>query len=33
MAPKLARKAAAFIVLGCFSLDWDGLNYATAKGS
>jgi len=28
----LDRKAAAFIVLGCFSLDWDGLNYATAKG-
>jgi hypothetical protein len=27
----LDRKMAAFIVLGCFSLDWDGLNYATAK--
>jgi hypothetical protein len=28
----LDRKAAAFIALGCFSFDWDGLNYATAKG-
>jgi len=28
----LDRKAAAFIVPGCFSLDWDGLNYATSKG-
>jgi hypothetical protein len=28
----LDRKAAAFLVLGCFSLDWDGLSYATAKG-
>lgn len=26
------RGAVAFIVLGCFSLDWDGLNYATRKG-
>ena len=28
----LDRKAAAFVILGCFSLDWDGMNYATAKG-
>jgi hypothetical protein len=28
----LDRKLAAFIVQGCFSLDWDGLSYATAKG-
>ena len=28
----LDLKAATFVVLGCFSLDWDGLNYATAKG-
>jgi hypothetical protein len=29
---ELDRKLAAFIVLGCFSLDWNGLNYATANG-
>jgi hypothetical protein len=26
------RKAVAFVVLGCFSLDWDGLRFATQKG-
>lgn len=26
------RKAVAFVVLGCFSLDWDGLRYATRNG-
>jgi hypothetical protein len=26
------RKAVAFVVLGCFSLDWDGLRFATQNG-
>ena len=31
-APGVDRKAVAFFVLGCASLDWDGLNITAAKG-
>lgn len=31
-APGVDRKDVAFVVLGCFSLDWDGLKYLEARG-
>lgn len=31
-APGVDRKAVAYFVLGCASLDWDGLNITAAKG-
>lgn len=30
--PDVDRKEVAFIILGCFSLDWDGLDLSTAHG-
>lgn len=30
--PGIDRRAIAFLVLGCFSLDWDGLDFATRNG-
>ena len=31
-APGVDRRELAFIIVGCFALDWGGLNLATAKG-